>query len=310
MRALLVGGAGFIGSHLARRLFAEGWEVHVLLRPDSDGWRLATLPDVTQHRLALSHGPALQACIADSAPTHIFWLVGNTAWRHDGAVTQAGASVETLAGFLALLEAVARTGRPPQMVVRTGSIAEYGAQAVPFREDQRERPLTAYAASLTAATYYAQALARNLPFPIVTARLALVYGPGQAADFLVPALIGACIAGRPIILSRPTDRRDLIHVGDAVDALLCIAESNVRGGTILNVGSGTDVAVGDLADRVVGLTGANPRLVRRETIDDPVTLRLAVEALAMNLGWRARIMLDDGLERTISAVRASKAVQA
>lgn len=310
MRGLLVGGAGFIGSHLARRLLAEGWDVHAILRPDSDDRRLAALPGVTQHRLVLSHAAAAQACIEATAPTHIFWLAGDTGRRHDGAVAQASASVEALAGLVSLIEAAARVDRPPRMFLRTGSIAEYGAQNVPFREDQRERPLTPYAASITAGTHYAQALAKSVPFPIVTARLALVYGPGQAADFLVPGLIAGCITGQPILLKRPGDRRDLIHVGDVVDALLCMAESDLPGGTILNIGSGTDVAVRDLADRIITLTGADPRLVQAGAIDDPVTLRLAVDELAARLGWRARTTLDEGLARTIAAARANMAALA
>src|SRR3546814_11080573 len=81
---------------------------------------------------------------------------------------------------------MAEQDRPPRAVVRTGSIAEYGTGPLPYREDQHEEPETPYAVTHVIGTEQLRRLASILPFPVVTVRLALVYGPGQSEDFLIP----------------------------------------------------------------------------------------------------------------------------
>ena len=304
MRILVTGGAGFIGSHLVRRCVAEGHEVHVLLRPTSAATRLAdVLPAIGMHRLLLSDSEAVQSCMGKVQPTHIFHLANSTAGRHDTAVVGAMASVTHLVDLLTLVEAAASADEPPRLLLRTGSIAEYGSGPVPFREEQREQPVTSYAAGIVAGSHYARVVAPRLPFPIVTARLALVYGPGQAADFLIPALMAACLEERPLVIERPLDCRDLIHVSDAVEALLRLAATAFRGGEIVNVGSGEAVAVGTLAAHVAALTGSDPALIRRMPQIDPVTHQLAVERMMALTGWAPEVALEDGFAKLIEEAR-------
>ncbi len=213
------------------------------------------------------------------------------------------ASVAQLVELLTLVEAAASADEPPRLFLRTGSIAEYGAGPVPFREEQREQPVTSYAAGIVAGSHYATVVAPRLPFPIVTARLSLVYGSGQAADFLVPALMSACLEGRPLVVERPLDRRDLIHVSDAVEALLRLAATSFRGGEIINVGSGEAVEVGALAGRVAQLIGSDSGLIRRMPQIDPVTHQLAVERMGVLTGWAPRMALEDGFAKLIEEAR-------
>ncbi|WP_157218515.1 NAD-dependent epimerase/dehydratase family protein [Flavisphingomonas formosensis] len=303
-RILITGGTGFIGSHLVRRCVAEGHEVHVLLRPSSAAVRLEPIGSaVTLHRLSLSDGAAVRACLAAVRPTGIFHLVGNTASRHDPTLAQSRESLESLTDFLSLVEAAAGMEVPPRLFLRTGSIAEYGAAALPFYEEQRERPETGYAASLVAATHYAQAIAPRLPFPLVTARLALVYGPGQASDFLVPSIIEACVANRPISLRRPKDRRDLIHVDDVVEVLTGLAREMPADCPVINIGSGYDVSVEALAETIADLAGCSLRLLAGGDDYEPVTLRLSIERLRRATGWRPRVPLREGLAALIEEAR-------
>ena len=89
--------------------------------------------------------------------------------------------------------------------------------------------MTAYGAGVVAATHLTAALQPRLPFRISTARLALVYGPAQSTDYLIPYLIQRCLDGLPSVVRRPDDRRDLIHVDDVVDGLLRLAEVELPG---------------------------------------------------------------------------------
>ena len=87
-------------------------------------------------------------------------------------------------------------------MIRAGSLAEYGLAPLPTREEAREEPVTVYGASLVAATHFVGALQSRLPFSVATARLALVYGPSQSIDYLVPLLITRCLAGKNSIVNR------------------------------------------------------------------------------------------------------------
>lgn len=299
---MIVGGTGFIGSHLARRCVAEGHIVHVIARPTSDMSRLLDLgSSVTRHRFLLSDPAAVRACLAEARPTHVFYLAGDTGTRHDPSCSQALQSVHGLTDLLTLIDVAVQATVPPRFFLRAGSIAEYGAEAVPFRETQRERPLTGYAAGLVAGTHYAQALATRLPFPLVTARLSLVYGPGQADDFLVPSLIAALGNGRSVIIERPRDRRDILHVFDVVDALVALADADSPSGRTINIGSGTTIGVGELAEIIATLVGADPSLIQRRPQSDPVTLLLDTRRLFEATGWASRISLNEGLDALIAA---------
>lgn len=307
MRILIVGGAGFVGSHLARHCVALGHEVHLLLRPSSDAARVADLqPGASLYRLSLSDGPALATCLAAIAPTHIFYMAVSTAGRHGTNVAQARGSVTGSVDFLSFVEVVAGLANPPLAFVRTGSIAEYGEAQVPFREVQREEAVTGYAAAIVAATHCAQAIARHLPFPLVTARLSLVYGTGQASDFLVPTLISSCLGGKPVTLNRPLDRRDLLHVDDVTAALMALAETPLAGGEIINIGSGETVSVAELADRIATLTGIDPASIQRKPQVLPVVHHLCIEKIGALVGWRPRIPLSQGLESLVSQMRGER----
>jgi nucleoside-diphosphate-sugar epimerase len=309
MRVLVVGGAGFVGAHLVRRCIAEGHHVDVVARPSSDISRLtAVLTSIGLHRLSLLDAAAVSHCLSETRPTHIFYLVGATKRRHEPGVSQA--ALEEATGFLTLVQEAAKVTGRIRCFVRTGSIAEYGVARVPFQEGQREHPDNGYAAAIVAGTYYAQALAPQLPFPLITARLALVYGPGQAPDFLVPSLVASCTSGTSIKLRRPLDRRDLIHVSDAADALYRMGTAGLPGGEIVNVGSGEAVGVAELAAMVAALAGADPNLVQCSAQSDPVTLQLSSARVEQLIGWRPRIDIASGIKGLIAECRRGARVAA
>ena len=96
---------------------------------------------------------------------------------------------------MVLLAKASDAQHPPDRIVRAGSVSEYGSAPTPHREETREQPETVYAAGLVAAAHYVGALQSRLPFPVVTARLSLIYGPRQSTEYLVPYLITSCLDG-------------------------------------------------------------------------------------------------------------------
>lgn len=307
-RTLITGAAGFIGSHLVRRCLDDGDEVHAVLRPETDAWRLRDLAGrITVHRLDLRDRAAVAGCVAEARPERLFhlaWDVGTRGQPVSGAASQN--SLQDVFNLLALLEVAAESATPPGVIVRTGSIAEYGTNPTPYHESQRERPQSPYAAALVAGTRQSEMLASRLPFPLITARLALIHGRDQSEAFLVPMLLRHCLDGRPITIHRPNDRRDLVHVSDAIEALCRLSAQTPTQGMTVNISSGEAPSVAEVASLALAVTGADPALIRHsDSTDATVVCSSAALAKAL-IGWAPRIGLREGMADTASTMQTHR----
>ena len=307
-RILITGAAGFVGSHLASACLKAGHQVHAVVRPGSSDERLRCLGDrIVHHLFDLRSEMELKSCLAEVVPNLIFHLAGSPRRAQQPRLGDARENIgEDLDCLIALLGAAADTHHPPDRIIRTGSLAEYGLAPLPYREDAREAPVTVYGAGLVAATHFVGALQSRLPFCVATARLALVYGPSQSVDYLLPALITRCLAGEVSIVRRPSDRRDLIFVEDAVAALLRMTAAPLPPAAVINISSGVAPTMREVAQLVIEQTGAEPDLIEYEHGSPPsgvADLRGSPERAHGLLGWQTRIALAEGLEQTVSWYR-------
>jgi UDP-glucose 4-epimerase len=312
-RVLIVGGAGFIGSHLARHCIARGDDVHVVIRSQTNLWRLADIQaKVIFHCLDLRDRDALDRCFAEAKPEEVYHLAVQLRWQPEKNFSDVHRSVNIdVLNLITLLAAASAANPLPRVIVRAGSLAEYGDGPVPFMESQRENPLTSYAAALTACTHCAQMLQPRLPFMILSARLALTYGPTQSHGFLIPALIRNCLAGEQTRIHRPDDRRDLIYVTDVVEALCRLARSGLPGGRVVNIATGIAPSMREVAGLVTGITGANPALIKivhssdfaSESNNGSANICGSTALACKLLGWEASITLSEGLQKLLQAIR-------
>lgn len=309
---LVAGATGFLGSHLVRRLVSLGARVQILARPRSALDRIADVkPRPPVLRAELSDAAGLATCVRSVRPDIVFLAAGSTSDRgRDQTAGQAGdeSYQVNLIGTHRFLRAIAAEA-PRARVIRLGSIAEYGTGPCPFKEEQREQPASPYAASLVAATHLGQAVCRQSGLAVTTLRLALTYGPGQGENFLIPSLISACLDGRPFELSSASSTRDIVYVGDVVDALLASAVADGLAGEIVNVGSGRESVVRDLAATVIGLVGSATELresARPPSRGEPARLVFDPSRARQLLGWQAQTPIELGLERTIAWYRAAR----
>lgn len=314
-RVLITGGAGFIGSHLVRRLLDRGDEVHALVRPETSLHRLVdTTGALRIHTMRLADDEALATCLAEAAPEQVYHLAAETRLTARADFSGATLSVrEDLWNLITLLAALSKLPRPPAVFVRAGSIAEYGSAPVPYHEDQKEQPETPYGAGLAAGTMYLHVLESVLPFPAATARLALVFGPGQSESFLIPALIRACIDGKPFHVSRPSDRRDLIYIDDVIEALLLLADSPQPGCHAINIATGVAPTMREVAGQIIDATGADPALVEfgdQATGPGISELLASPERAHRLLDWSATTSLSEGIRQTVAAIPRSRAMTA
>lgn len=314
-RVLITGGAGFIGAHLAAACQARGDEVHIAVHSRTSLDRIDALGDrITVHADVLGDRSAMARCFDEVAPDEVFHLATGTRRVPEPGLADAFASIdEDLRGLLTLLSAAAGARRPPRVIVRAGSLAEYGATRAPYVESQREAPTTSYASALLAGTQYARMLQPRLPFPVITARLALVYGAGQSTAFLVAELLSSCLSGGGVTIRRPDDRRDLLYVDDAVAGLLRLASGSIRGGGTVNLATGIALTMRQVATTIVNLVGCDPQLIAFGT--GPATggmpdFRGSPYLARSRYGWAARVPFADGVSRTLKLMRQPQMARA
>lgn len=313
--AVVTGAGGFIGSHLVERLLAEGWEVRALLHYHSSpswGW-LEELRGREVDGLEVVRGD-----ITDPARMRAL-LAGREVVFHLAALISVAYSFQAprtvfetnVMGTVNLAEA-AREERVSRFVLMSSSEVYGSALHVPIAETHPLQAQSPYAASKIAAEKVVESYARAFGLPAVTVRAFNTFGPRQSARAIVPTLVVQALERDTIELGATYPVRDLTYVEDTVAGLVAAAEAaEAAEGRTVNLGRGEGISVGELAELVCDLLGRPCRLrtdrerVRPEgsEVDRLVSdNRLASELL----GWRPRVSLREGLERTIAWIRSHR----
>jgi nucleoside-diphosphate-sugar epimerase len=304
-RVLVTGGAGFIGSHVARVLLAAGREVAVVVRPGSSLWRLEDVVDrLSVIGCDLGEPETLRPALESWRPEaciHLAW------YAEPGKYLTATENVPALTSSLRLLDELIRVDCG--QIVMTGTCAEYDTDQGYLREDSPTRPTTLYAATKLSLNLIASQIATSAGVNLAWARLFFLYGPYEDERRLVPALIRALLRGEPFPATAGEQVRDYLHVSDMASALCALAERRVSGS--VNVCSGTPVTMRQLMETVAAVVG-NGDLIQYGTIPyrhwDPRficgdNLRLREDAC-----WTPRYStLRAGLEQTVAWWRARDA---
>ncbi len=304
--ALIVGGAGFVGCHLARALVSRGDEVHVLIRPASDASRLAAISDqLSTYRADTRDERAIAEVLNKARPERVYYLARA---RREGLspLEEAGQLVDSSIGELVkFLKATAKANVAPAVFVRAGTIAEYGAAPLPNDEAARERPLTAYGACVVAGTHLLAALAPSLPFRIANARLALIYGPLQSTEFLVPLILERCLAGQPVTIDDPESSRDFLYIDDLVEGMILLGEKDVGAADPINFGTGRAITMRRVAEVIVTAAGVSPSLIQYGKPNPNAGARhlcLTTDLAERLVGWRAKVPFEEGIGRMLTSI--------
>ncbi len=294
MRAVVTGGAGFIGSHVVEALLARGDEVHVVDN-FATGRRENLAPAATVHEQDIRE--QLGELFDDIRPELVVHLAAQADVGTSVADPLLDAGVNVL-GTLNVLEAARAHGA--QLVFSSTGGAIYGECERPAREDDPRLPVSPYGASKLAAEEYLQMWNRLHGTAHVVLRFANVYGPRQLAKLeggVVAIFMDRLRAGEDVtIFGDGGQTRDFVYVGDVVAAILA---AGGRDGGVFNVGTGTETTVNELfeACRLVAGVQAEPRYeparagdARRSVVDASRAER--------ELAWRPATSLADGLRLT------------
>jgi UDP-glucose 4-epimerase len=299
-RAIVTGGAGFIGSHVVDALLADGYEVTVV--DDLSSGDAARVPaDAKLVELDIVDAPALDALVAEVAPRAIFHLAAQSSVVV--SVENPGRDCEVnVRGTLNVLEAAGRIEAPVVFTSTGGAL--YGDDApMPTAEDRIPAPLSPYGASKWAAEAYVNTWSLSSGIPHAVCRLGNVYGPRQSPHGeagVVAIFSNHLYTGKtPKLYGHGTPTRDYVYVADVVSALLT---ASGRSGTY-NIATSVET---DVATVWSELSKAAGKQIEPELADlrpgELTHSRLDIARAERELGWRPRVPIAEGLRLTYESL--------
>ena len=256
MRALVTGGAGFIGSTLVDRLLADGHEVVVVddLSSGSEA-NLAAARAAASDRLRLEvldiRDPAVTACVADARPEVVFHLAAQADVRVSVADPVLDAEINVIGLLRVCVGAVQGGARKMVFASSGGTIyGEPAPEALPVDEHHPQRPVSPYGVAKKVGNDYLFALNELHGLSFTSLALANVYGPRQdphGEAGVVAIFAGRLLSGEPCtIFGDGTQTRDFVYVGDVVDAFARAGAPGVGDGFVCNIGTGLETSVNEL----------------------------------------------------------------
>ncbi len=308
---LVTGAGGFIGSHLTEALVRAGYQVQALVHYNSSnswGW-LSQLPIEIKQALSVTQGDirdAEQMRSLSQGKELIFHLAALIAIPYSYQASRS--YIETnVTGTLNILHAgLANDCR----VLHTSTSEVYGtALYVPIDEKHPLQGQSPYSASKIAADMLAESFYRSFELPVTIVRPFNTFGPRQSARAVIPTILSQLLSDKETLeLGALSPTRDLNYVANTVSAYLTVAESGLGNGEVINFGSGHEIAIGDLAELLMKLTGIHKPLVstaeRQRPSGSEVERLLCDPNKAKNIfNWESQYSLEQGLELTIPWLR-------
>lgn len=302
---LVTGAGGFIGSHLTERLVALGARTRAFVRYNSAnswGWldRSPVKNDIQvilgdicdQHSLR-------RAMKGVDIVFHLAALIG-IPYSYHAPLSYVRTNVE---GTMNVLQSALDAN--VCVVVHTSTSEVYGtARYVPIDEEHPLQGQSPYSASKIGADKLAEAFHLSFGLPVAIIRPFNTFGPRQSARAVIPTIISQAMTQAAIHLGNLEPTRDFTYVADTVEAFIRIAECSEAIGQVINVGSGQEISVGDLAKKILALMGKELPLLcdsaRVRPENSEVERLCADNSKAQRiLGWKPRHTLEEGLVETI-----------
>jgi len=311
-RLLVTGGAGFIGSHIADRLLADGHQVGTL-DDLSTGLRANVADDVEFWETDLCDIPAIRRILREFRPEVIFHLAAQMDVRRSTREPEFDARVNVIGALGLLREAIAAEVR--RVVYASTGGAVYGdidPAKLPAKETEPAYPISEYGASKLSFEHYLSVYASRGEIEYATLRFPNVYGPRQRPDGeagVIAIFTGRMLRGEEVLIFGDGSKtRDYVYVADVVEA-------NIRamggpGGVVANIGWGREVADIEIFRAVASATGyerpptfapARPGEVSRICLDASLA--------RTTWGWAPVVSLEEGIRRVVDHVAAGSAAK-
>jgi len=314
-RVLVTGGAGFISSNFIRHLLARTPYEVVSLDALTYAGNLENLADVMSHeRLSLVRGDIRDADLVADVVSEVDVIVNAAAESHvEKSIEEGGAEFVTtnVEGTRILLDAI-REARVERFILISSSEVYGTALAAPMDEEHPLNPRSPYAATKAGADRLAYSYFVTYGLPIVIVRPFNNYGPRQHPEKVIPRFVTQALDDEPLTIHGDGHAsRDWLYVDDDAEAIEAIIASDLDlvAGEVLNVATGIDVSIAEIADLVLDLLD-KPADLKEHVEERPGQVDRHVgstEKIQRLCGWSARTSFEDGLARTVAWYRENEA---
>jgi dTDP-glucose 4,6-dehydratase len=313
-RVLVTGGAGFISSNLIRHLLAHTPYEVVSIDALTYAGNLENLADVLSHeRLSFVHGDIRDADLVRDLVSEVDVIVNAAAESHVEKSIEEGASefvTTNVEGTQILLDAIRET--PVERFLLVSSSEVYGtAEYAPMDEEHPLNPRSPYAATKAGGDRLAYSYWVTYGLPIVVVRPFNNYGPRQHPEKVVPRFVTQALTGEPLTVHGDGHAsRDWLYVDDDAEAIEVLIEAPLGdiAGEVVNVATGVDISVRDIAHLVLDAVGSDAGVVHTEERPGQVDRHIgSTDKLERLTGWRPRTTFEEGLERTVDWYRENEA---
>lgn len=314
-RVLVTGGAGFISSNVIRYLLASTDYDVVSLDSLTYAGNLENLAGVLGHeRLSFVHGDIRDAALVADLVDGVDVIVNAAAESHVEKSIEEGASefvTTNVEGTQILLDAIRRS--PVERFILISSSEVYGtAETDPMDERHPLEPRSPYAATKAGGDRLAYSYYVTYDLPIVIVRPFNNYGPRQHPEKVVPRFIIQALTGAPLTIHGDGHAsRDWLYVDDHAEAIEALIEAPIEllAGEVVNVATGVDISVADIADLVLDCVGHtdSTKVHLPERLGQVDRHIGSTDKMAALTGWRARTTFAQGLEQTVAWYRENEA---
>ena len=311
----MTGGAGFISSNFIRHLLEHTEHEVVSLDALTYAGNLENLADVLSHeRLSFVQGDIRDSKLVREIVAGVDVIVNAAAESHVEKSIEEGASefvTTNVEGTQILLDAIRETAVERFILISSSEV--YGtAESAPMDEAHPLNPRSPYAATKAGGDRLAYSYHVTYGLPIVIVRPFNNYGPRQHPEKVIPRFVTQALADRPLTIHGDGHAsRDWLFVDDDAEAIESIIEAPIDriAGEVLNVATGIDISVAEIADRVLDLLGkpASLKVHVEERLGQVDRHIGSTEKIAELTGWRAGTAFDAGLERTVAWYRENEA---
>lgn len=310
---LVTGSEGFIGSHLVEKLISAGAKVTAMIKNNfkEDIGFLNSIPSderskITTHMGDLNDYDAVKELAKDK--DIIFHLGAEISipysYKHPRTFVNTNIN-----GTLNVLMAAKEHSVKRVIIMSTSEV--YGTpDTVPIKEAHPLKGQSPYSATKIAAEKIAESFHFSYGLPVVIVRAFNTYGPRQSSRAVIPSLITQALFKDKIFVGNTKPTRDFNFVEDIADGLLKAAENDELIGDVVNMGTGKEVSIGELANKIIKLTGSKAVIETHDVRIRPEkseVMRLCADSSKMmgKTGWSPKTDLDTGLKKTIEWIKAN-----
>ena len=298
-KLLVLGGAGFIGSHVAQRGINNGYETYVVGRKLPEKRKIIKGIKYINCDISNKNNMGILSEIKFNYIVNLSGCIDHSSFFKSGKelIDVHFSSLVNLVSFI----------RKDNLLrfVQIGSSDEYGNNTAPQHEAQIEKPFSPYSFAKSTSTNFIKYLFETENFPGIILRPFIIYGPGQKKNRLIPYVINKSLNNETFDVSSGNQIRDFLYIDDAVDAIFLALKNDALNGRIINIGSGHPRSVKSVIQLIVKEIGGGNPLYCESKIRKGENLELYpdLEIAKKILKWESKTTFELGLKNLINYIK-------